>query len=316
MKSTKPVIICGTDFSEPAQAAAHVAAAIARRMHAKLLLVHAIEHEGVIAEPPEVDSAFLKAQGEELNAIAEALRVVGTEVEEAFAFGPADKALAGLAAERQARMIVVAAMGRARRFLTGSVAVRVAETAPVPTLVVRQGRRLAEWLSGTDALQIVMGDDFSATGEAALRVINDLTRLGPCEVTVAHSYWPPEERRRLNLHGPVSLTENDPEIHQALEKKLRKRAHAILGNRKFTMQIAPCWGRTDGYLLNVADRAGADLIVLGTHQRHGIERFRLGSVSRAVLNDALVSVAIVPMTARVQKRERQSSAARKLAVTV
>ncbi|MGZ5552971.1 MAG: universal stress protein, partial [Chthoniobacterales bacterium] len=50
---------------------------------------------------------------------------------------------------------------------------------------------------------------------------------------------------------------------------------------------------------------GADLLVLGTHQRHGMERFRLGSVSRAVLNDSLVSVAVVPMPRRAAVRSKR-----------
>ena len=296
MKTNKQVVICGTDFSEPAAQAAHVAAAIARRFGAKLVLLHAAEHAGVIAEPPEVGQSFITAQSEELHEAAEALRSLGTDVEEAFAFGPADKALVEMASERQARMIVTAAVGRTRRLLMGSIAVRTAETATVPTLVVRQGRRLIQWTEGTHKLHIVMGDDFSATGESALRFIADLAKLGPCEITVAHVDWPPEERRKYNLSGPVSLTENDLEVQRALEEKLAERTRAILGRRKCAMRVVPCWGRTDGYLLSLASESGADLLVLGTHQRHGLERFRLGSVSRAVLNDALVSVAVVPVT--------------------
>jgi nucleotide-binding universal stress UspA family protein len=304
MRANEPAIICGTDFSEPATQAANVAAAIARRLDAKLLLLHAAEHPGVIAEPPEVGQAFITAQSEELHAAAEALRLLGTEVEEAFAFGPADKALVEVASERKARMIVVAAVGRTRRLLMGSMAVRTAETATVPTLVVRQGGRLAEWVTGKRALRIVMGDDFSATGESALRFVKDLEKLGACDITVVHVDWPPEERRRHDLRGPVSLTENDPEVQRALEEKLAERTHGVLGHRKCTMHVVPCWGRADGYLLSLASETGADLLVLGTHQRHGLERFRLGSVSRAVLNDALVSVAVVPMSKKPAARNK------------
>ncbi len=305
MKTNEPPIICGTDFSEPAACAAKAAAAITRRIGTKLLLLHAAEHAGVIAEPPEIGQAFVTAQSEELHAAAEALRSVGTEVEEAFAFGPADKALVEMASQRKARMIVAAAVGRTRRLLMGSVAVRTAETATVPTLVVRQARRLTEWAEGKRTLRIVMGDDFSATGEAALRFVADLAKLGPCDITVAHVDWPPEERRRYNLRGPVSLTENDPEVQRALEKKLSQRTHALLGRRKCALHVVPCWGRADGYLLSLAADTKADLMVLGTHQRHGIERFRLGSVSRAVLNDALVSVAVVPMPMKAERRTQR-----------
>lgn len=298
MKTKELSIICGTDFSEPAAQAVDVAAAIARRSGAKLVLLHAAEHAGVIAEPPEAGQAFITVQSRQLHEAAETLRSLGTRVEEAFAFGPADKALVEMAAERQARMIVTAAVGRTRRLLMGSVAVRTAETATVPTLVVRQGQRLAEWAKGKQRLRIVIGDDFSVTGESALRFIADLAKLGPCDITVVHVDWPPDEQRKYNLRGPVSLTENNPEVQRALEAKLTARTRAVLGNHKCAMRVVPCWGRVDGYLLSLASEAGADLVVLGTHQRHGVERFRLGSVSRAVLNDALVSVAVVPMQER------------------
>ncbi|MGZ5003931.1 MAG: universal stress protein [Chthoniobacterales bacterium] len=305
MKENKTVIVCGTDFSVAASQAANVAAALARKCDGRLLLIHAAEDAGVAAEPPEVGQAFLDAQRNELHLAAETLRSLGTEVEEAFVFGAADKALAMIATERRARMIVVAAVGRAKRLLMGSMAVRTAETAPVPTLVVRQGRRLTEWTEGRHKLHIVVGDDFSLAGDAALHFVADLTKLGPCEITVVHVDWPPEERQRLNLRGPVSLVENDPEVQRELEEKLAHRTHAFLGHRECTNRVVPCWGRADGYLLMLASDIGADLLVLGTHQRHGMERFRLGSVSRAVLNDALVSVAVVPMPRRAAVRSKR-----------
>ncbi|MGZ5553312.1 MAG: universal stress protein, partial [Chthoniobacterales bacterium] len=119
MKENKTVIVCGTDFSVAASQAANVAAALARQCNGRLLLIHAAEDAGVAAEPPEVGQAFLDAQRNELHSAAETLRSLGTEVEEGFVFGAADKALAMIAAERRARMIVVAAVGRTKRLLMG-----------------------------------------------------------------------------------------------------------------------------------------------------------------------------------------------------
>ena len=309
MKTNESLIICGTDFSEQAAEATNVAAGIARCLGAKLLLIHAAEHPGVIAEPPEVGQAFLNAQSEELQALAESLRAPGVEVEEAFAFGPADKALAEVANTRKASLIVVAAVGRTRRLLTGGIAVRTAESASVPTLVVRQPGRLKSWTEGKHTLRIVVGDDFSETSKAALRFVAMLTGSGRCHITVVHVDWPPEERQRLGLRGPVSLTENESQVQRALEEKLKKRVHEIIRHHACDLRVLPCWGRADGHILTVASDTGADLIVLGTHQRRGLERFRLGSVSRAILNDALVSVAVVPMIAKTaSKRVRRRKA--------
>jgi nucleotide-binding universal stress UspA family protein len=44
----------------------------------------------------------------------------------------------------------------------------------------------------------------------------------------------------------------------------------------------------------MAHRDHVDLLVVGTHQRHGLGRLRFGSVSRTVLHHSTASVAVVP----------------------
>ncbi|HXY10263.1 MAG TPA: universal stress protein [Terriglobales bacterium] len=48
-----------------------------------------------------------------------------------------------------------------------------------------------------------------------------------------------------------------------------------------------------GTILEEAKTCGADLIVLGSHGRHGFERFLLGSVAETVATHAHCSVAVV-----------------------
>jgi nucleotide-binding universal stress UspA family protein len=52
-------------------------------------------------------------------------------------------------------------------------------------------------------------------------------------------------------------------------------------------------GHAKDVILNEAEKWGADLIVLGSHGYNGLERFLLGSVSRAVATQAHCSVEIV-----------------------
>ena len=46
-------------------------------------------------------------------------------------------------------------------------------------------------------------------------------------------------------------------------------------------------------ILQVADEVGADLIMMGSHKRDGLEKLMLGSVAQHVLNQAMIPVLII-----------------------
>jgi nucleotide-binding universal stress UspA family protein len=222
-------------------------------------------------------------------------RKSGTKVEGKLLSGAVFDELVDAASESHARLMVVGAVGHgvARRLLVGSVAERVAETSPVPTLVVRPGGRLASWIRGEHALKILVGYDFSAAGDAALRWVNQVREIGKVQITVLYSNWPPDEARRMGYEGPLPLAANPKEIQKNLERDLKKRVATFLPKQQVAAIVEPGWGNPEGYLFQMASRQHVDLIVVGTHQRHGLGRVLLGSVSRAVLHHAEVTVAVI-----------------------
>ena len=143
-------------------------------------------------------------------------------------------------------------------------------------------------------LKILVGYDFSAASDAALGWVNELGKIGKLETTVLYTNWPPDEARRLGYEGPLPLAANPEEIQKNLERDLKKRIARFLSKQKVTAIVEPGWGTPEGYLFEMASRQKVDLIVVGTHQRQGLGRVLLGSVSRAVLHHAKVSVAVVP----------------------
>jgi nucleotide-binding universal stress UspA family protein len=299
MNNNQRPIICGTDFSVHAAEAANVAAAIAKRVASEVVLIHVEEHAALGAIHPEGFSAVLERTRERLDNEAERLRKLGAAVKEEILSGSPYEALVKSATTSSARLVVVASIGHIAlgRLLVGSVAERTAETSPVPTLVVRQGANLAAWARGERRLKVVVGCDFSASADAALRWLREWQDIGPCDITIAHVDWPPADLERLGLRGPISLTENHPEVARVLQRDLKERVAAILGEQPVSLCVVPGWGRSDTHLLQLAQSEQADLLVVGTHQRHGLNRFWLGSVSRSILHHASMSVAVVPLTA-------------------
>ena len=301
-KDERP-IACGTDFSTVAIEAVDLAAEMARRLDVKLLLLHVQEFRGLaVADPGLFEQVVLNSR-QELHRHAERLRKSGTKVDARILSGSVFNELVDAAARAEARLMVVGAVGHGitRRLLIGSVAERVAETSVMPTLVVRPGSRLGSWLAGKHPLKVLVGYDFSATGDAALRWVNDMQDLGTCETSVVYLDWPPEEARRLGYEGPLPLTKNPAEIQNLLERDLSERVAMLLPPEKVTIKVEPGWGHTEGYLFEMAHRDQVDLLVVGTHHRHGLGRLRFGSVSRTVLHHSTATVAVVPPAREVKE---------------
>jgi nucleotide-binding universal stress UspA family protein len=227
---------------------------------------------------------------------------------------PAEQ-LSEAATKKHASLVVVSSLGQvaASRFFVGSVAERTAEMSPVATLVVRREEPLLAWAQGERALKILVCYDFSATSDAALEWVKSLHLIEACDIIVGHVNWPPGEIIRLGLPGPVSLLENPPEAERVVQRDLKERVSAVLGQNSASLRIIPNWGRVDAQLIKLAHDEKVDLIVVGTHQRHGMERL-LGSVSRAVLRHSGRNIAIIPLPKRLDANATRISELKRILV--
>ena len=296
--SDRKRLLCGTDFSPGARAAANAAAAMAQRLDAAVVLVHVVEQSLLTLLPAGMRKSFLASSYERLAKEAERLRKLGAIVEESFSVGRSEESLVEQACTSDAGFIVLSSLGsRApERWLLGSVSERTAERATVPTVVVRDAEPLVSWARGEHTLRVFVAFNFTVTSEAALRWAAQLASIGPCEFIVAYVDWPPKERARLGGTGPLPLAENTPETQRLIERDLAAKIGEILGNASAKIRVEPGWGRADLRLADLAREEKADFIVIGSHQYHGFERWWNVSVSRGLLHHAPISVAIVPTT--------------------
>lgn len=135
-------IVCGVDRSGPTGPGALVAADLAARLHARLVLVHAYGPGGTTYDDPISTAEALQwtepSPGEEAaaNLLWDTLEVTGGEA--VMGAGPAPAVFQQVASARNADLIVVGAGHRSRIFelLFGSVSRTVARSATRPVLVV------------------------------------------------------------------------------------------------------------------------------------------------------------------------------------
>ncbi|HKO51416.1 MAG TPA: universal stress protein [Polyangiaceae bacterium] len=291
-------IVCGTDFSENAAQAARAAASIARCLNEPLEIVH------VVADPA---AAGLPALGLFFAPLQELLAAQTEKLAREFSItahpivleGPTEERLVEFARSAQARLIVVSSLGARKQdhWRLGSVAERVLQRSDIPVLVVREAASVEHWTAGERPLKILLGVDLGENARAALRWVEALRQIRPCDVRVVQIAWPVGEHSRFGVKGPIELEGLRPELHALVERDLRAWTGTILGEGQVSFSVSACWGRFDEQLAQLAQEEKADLLVVGSHQRAWSARIWQGSISRGVVHRSSCNVACVPRPA-------------------
>ena len=317
-KQAKKILVT-TDFSTTADRACDIAATMARHQGASLILLHVFEPPAVtipeLAMDPRFEEDLQQRATTKLSATAVALRGRGVAVEERLQVGsPPAEIIAALATETDPDLVVLGSHGRRAvpRLLLGSVAEGVLTRVKHPVLIV-PGHGWGENLMsaspaetrapGTPATRrwrVAVGIDMSNSSAAAIAWVRDFRRSVACDVVFVHLYWPAAEYARLGLAGPRDLFEPDPTTIQLLQESLKPVIGTLPGSGETTVRILPSWGPTGERLVEEAVHAEADLLVLGTHHRHGVARLWYGSTAPSALHAARLPILCVSQTPRTR----------------
>jgi nucleotide-binding universal stress UspA family protein len=142
-------------------------------------------------------------------------------------------------------------------------------------------------------MKILIAIDGSDSSQTAVQ--NVMARPWPpdTELRVLHVVEPPSLLMGREMAGP------DPEF-EAVWQAMRDQAKALVGKTaeklrgtKLNVTTALVEGDPKSQIIDVANEWHADMIVLGSHGRKGLNRFLMGSVSEAVVRHAHCSVEIV-----------------------
>lgn len=143
--------------------------------------------------------------------------------------------------------------------------------------------------------KIVVGIDYSEQSKRALAAALDLALFRDAQiycVTVAEGY------------GPGRPSAESSEMHQSFHDEAQRTVDRFIAteidafekagvriNRK-RVAAAVDFGKPLDGILAMAEDVSADLIVIGTHAKKGLERLLVGSVASAVLSHAHCPVLI------------------------
>lgn len=153
-------------------------------------------------------------------------------------------------------------------------------------------------MSTNRQLVIVVADDLSETGEIALR---EGLRRGPfVQLHVAHVVTDDD----LSEAEGDTLLERQDTVLEKLPSRIWDRIGSlgteIGGLPELEVSVHVRFGVPSEALRTVAADYEADMIIVGTHGRRGMEKLVLGSVSSALIRDATCPV----MVARLKDHSR------------
>lgn len=270
-------IVVGIDFSSTSEQALEHAVAVARHAGSAITMVHI----GMVAEEPLVPPSMtipahryrelllerLAQDRAALGQLRERHEGQGVEIAHVVYDGVAATGVAAAARELGADLVVVGSHGRTglRRAVLGSVAEHTVRHAASSVLVARGPAPRGGYR------RIVIGADFSARSDRAV-----LAALGfaasDADIEAVHCWEPPL---------PV-LDNGEIETLGRHLRALTDRPLAVAA-----LAEPPVTG-----ILDRAHHRDADLIVVGSHGRRGLERLLLGSVAEVTVRRAPCSVLV------------------------
>ena len=289
-------IIVPLDGSPLAEQALSEARRIARTSDADIVLVRVARLRSGLHDPVAGQSVAIAEAEEYLRSKARELTDAGFGVRtDVFCHDSAD-GIAIAAMVHGAGLIVMSTHGRSgmRRALLGSVAERVVHQASVPVLLIRDGQPA---LHAGAYRTIVVPLDGSALAEGALRFVAQ----EPCARRAKIVLLDVVPDATLPIAGGV-MGSIPASVYEQNERETRHRC-ATASRYLYRMGLTYLDGRPwDSYvatgtaaeqILEAAKDSAADLIVMATHSRAGVDRLMHGSVAAHVLRHAAVPVLLL-----------------------
>jgi nucleotide-binding universal stress UspA family protein len=286
-------ILVPLDGSSLAEQALSCAVTLGRGLSAELVLLRAIWILPDILEildesTVEMDEIVEQLESEAndyLGALVEQLRDAGLNVRHAVRRGSAAETILDYAGQVNIDQIVMATHGYGgiKRWMHGSVAERVLQTARVPLLLVRVGERdlAKDWQQPMPCQRILVPLDGSPVAEQILPPATTIAKALSAElilfqVPIAHVDGWMKGEWFVPIQGVLATAEQDAQAYLGeVSSRLKKQGLPVT--------TATTMGSVADSIIDYAEANHVDLIAMCTHGRTGLARWALGSVADRVL---------------------------------
>jgi len=284
-----------TDFSAESRTAFAAAAALARRLSAELQVMHLAQVPPVVMAPwPEVgpyflpEEVFTDVEKELRELVASDPAFQGANAQPVLVRGDSVKDLADHLAKESVELLLAAGHGftGVKKLLLGSFAEKVLRWAPCPVVILR-----GDPVKEIAPKRILVPHDFSPPSRAALN---------------AARQWAKEFGAKVRLFFVVEESVGLYEYAAAMQGSFREYLEKVRlqSLERFRRILREEWAGVESEAAAVigsplqeirreATEMKAELVVIGTHSRSGLERLFLGSVAQKVIEHAACPVLAV-----------------------
>lgn len=277
-------LLVSTDFSTRSDRALRRGSLLARQSSAELIIVHVVDDDQPrrLVEVAHAEATAL------LHELARTMREIdGIECESRVVFGDPFQKIVEVAGELAVDLVILGSHRRQilRDIFLGTTAERTIRESNQPVI-------MANGMPAGPYRAILIATDFTDSSIIAAKAAKELGLFEHAEIIVLHVLDSPD----LSLVLRASLTAE--EIENRIAEK-EERANKKLDEFIDTVEIVAtrCVVKpevsTAMTIKNCAQGAKADLVIVGTHRRAGVEKWLLGSVAEKVLSSSDVDVLVV-----------------------
>jgi nucleotide-binding universal stress UspA family protein len=300
-------VLVALDGSQTSHGALLLAIELSRRYKSELILCTVVDRDAAIVAAQSPDGPFMgfdniidhydAAAKRLLTEAAARTSAAGAQTSTILLDGRPAVAIADYAREAAVDAIVMGTHGKSglERVFLGSTAEGVLHMTTVPTFVVHHADNAeftpAALPSVPDFARILVAVDDSDPSDAAIAFALDLAAVTGSHVLCCNAieqgqFFDKAARYGYNP-GPL-LDDLRRHASELIEAKT-----CAAKERGLTVTSVIVEGNAPDAILKAASDRGADLVVVGTHGRRGLQRLFIGSVAESIIRSSPLPVAVV-----------------------